>query len=430
MLLYLIPAMAMLIGMALPLVSRPRAGAVLVMALFCCDTLFVSVPPITLGVQIYLSDIAFGVLFVAVTLRCMTGRAKLAGARWIPVCLFLLFFVALTRGFALYGAKDAGNESRGWFYFLSGVLYFSSFNLSAQMRRWLTTAWLVVSVAIMGLAIFRWMATIAGLSIATQWEGVGGSEIRVLNAGQAYFLAMAFFASVFLNLSNTGPRWQRKAFYVLGPVLLLLQHRTVWVLMILGLLWLALQDARFRKRAVGAILGMAVVGIVLIVFLFGHQSAVAGAALRDSASNDDTFLWRVAGWYELLFDNPARNALNDAIGQPFGTGYERVIGGARIVVPPHNWYVEAFLRLGVVGLFLLVSMYSRGLRRLKCLPAKSCMCAYPDVRFWRLVLLLQLAFFFTYGALYEQSILTGVALAGMRLRTQRSKTPGTPSLPA
>ena len=75
----------------------------------------------------------------------------------------------------------------------------------------------------------------------------GWADSRVLNAAQGDFLAIAFFASMFLNLANVGPWWQGKAFYVLGPIILLLQHRTVWMEMIVGLLWLGLHHRRMRR---------------------------------------------------------------------------------------------------------------------------------------------------------------------------------------
>ena len=47
--------------------------------------------------------------------------------------------------------------------------------------------------------------------------------------------------------------------------------------------------------------------MLFTVFIFGHRSEVAAAELRDSATNDDTIVWRAEGWYQLLFNNPALN---------------------------------------------------------------------------------------------------------------------------
>lgn len=412
-----------LVGCSLFLASNAIAGANLVIVTYLVGVITVNALTIPLALQIYPADLAFVLLLMAVVLRYAMGRFRPRGVLWIPVCLFLLFAFSLARGFAAYGIKLAGVESRGWFYYLAGLLYFSSFNITPRIRKSLTTTWLVASLVLSGIAVFRWLATLADLSIVAQWQPLLiGGELRVLSANDASFLAVGFFASVFLNTLKTGPYWQRKVFYLLGPVLLLLQHRTVWVMMIIGLLWLGLQDARFRKKVIGGVAGMAVVGVVLAVFLFSHQSEVVAASLKNSASNDDTLLWRVGGWYQLLFNNPARNGLNDTIGEPFGTGFERIVAGERVDVAPHNFYVEAFLRIGFVGLCLLVWLYAKGIRRLKRMPQPFRRFIYPGTRFWALVLLMQLVFFFTYAAPFEQSILTGIALTGLRLRIRERTT--------
>jgi hypothetical protein len=416
----LIAAMMGLIALALFLRSRPLAGAILVVATYFFEAVMVTSPLIPLGILIHPEDIVFGLLLIAVAFRYVMGMAKPHGLRWVPICLFTLFVISLARGFATFGVKQAGNESREWFDVLSGVLYFSSFNLSFQVRKKIMSAWFIASIALVGLAVFRWTATLAGLSIVSQWEGLlVGGELRVLNASNAYFLAIAFFASVFLNMSKRGPGWQRKAFFLFGPVILLLQHRTVWAVVIVGLVWLGLQDPRFRKGLIGAIIGMGVAGIALAAFLFGQRGELIKDSLQNSATNSDTLLWRVAGWYQLLFNNPSMNFYNNTLGEPFGTGFQRMIMGARVDAPPHNYYVEAFLRLGMIGLILLVCLLVIGMRRMKRVPAMLRRYAYPDARFWRLVLLLQLVYFFTYGASFDQSILMGIAILGIRLRLRR-----------
>jgi ABC-type multidrug transport system fused ATPase/permease subunit len=415
--------------------SRPLAGANIVLAVYLIEILFVHVPPIPLGVQIYPADIVFALLFGAVMFRYAIGMPKLRAFRWILIALFLLYFISVARGFALFGLKQTANEGRGWFYFLTGMAYFSSFSLSSSMRKKLMTRWFVASVLMIVIAMFRWVAVATGVSVGTDWAE-GGTSIRVLNSSAAFFLAMAFFGSMFLNLSHRGPKWQRRAFYVLGPVILLLQHRTVWEVMIVGLLWLGLRDARFRKKAKGAIVGMALVGIMMGGFVFGYRSELISGTLRNSATNGDTFLWRVVGWYQLVFnnfadnDNPTLRKLDRTIGQPFGTGYERMVLGAHLppFTVPHNYYVETYLRLGIVGLFLLILLYVSGMRRMKRMRPRFRNHAYPNPNFWHLVLLSQLCFFLTYGASYDQSILAGAALAGIRLKGYHLKTPKEPCL--
>ncbi len=400
-------------------VNSPYRGAVLVMGAFLYGVLIVTVPPIPMGVLIYPADLVFSLLFAIAVLRYVLGAAEAKGMRWVPIALFALFFISLVRGISQYGLKEACNASRECFYYLSGVLYFTSFGMSSRVQRKLMTVWMATSLIIVGIAIFRWIATAAGLGIASQWEGVGVSAIRVLNAEQALFLAVAFFASVTMSMSKTGPQWQRRAFYLMGPVILLLQHRTVWAAMVAGLLWLGLKDVRFRKQAIMAFAGMVVVGILLGAFVFGHQSGVVSDSMQDSATNGGTSIWRVMGWYQLLFNNPAMNLFNGTIGEPFGTGFNRIILGGVVDVSPHNWYVQAFLQLGIIGLLLQIGLYMYGMRRMERIPVRLSRSIYPDARFWVLILLLQLVFFFAYSATYTMAILTGLAIAGIRPRPRR-----------
>lgn len=411
--------------------SRPIYGVITILAAFLYEVLIVTVPPLTSGVQLYPADIIFSILFGAAVLRYALGGTKAKSMRWIPIGLFVLFFICVVRGLGLYGPKDVGNASREWFYFLSGVFYFSSIRLTPRLLKKVIDAWMVIGMILVGIAIFRWLATIAGLGIAQQWAGVGESSIRVLNAQQALVLAVAFFASLSLNLSNMGPQWQRKAFYLVGPVILLLQHRTVWAVMIAGIIWLVLRDAHFRKRAVFVIAGMAIVGGGLTLLLFHHDSEVATSSLENSATNQGTLIWRVAGWYELLFNNPAMTPINETIGEPLGTGYSRVIAGGEIDAAPHSWYIETFLRFGVIGSLLEALLYWLGMRRMKRIPPRLQSWVYPSAQFWSLVLLMQLFFFFAYSATYVGSMLTGLAIAGFGLKA-KGKAPAqlaAPELP-
>ncbi len=425
----LIFALALATLLAVLLAGRPGAAAAMIVASFLLEALLITPPAIAMGLQIYPADVVFVLLLAAAALRYAGGRAR-AHVPGSLLLLGLLLLVALARGFLAYGLKPAGVEGRGSFYFLSGAVYFSSFSWTGAARRRVISLWLGACLALVALACFRWAVTVAGLPLATQWEQVSGSHVRVLNASQAAFLLAGFFASVFLNLSRQGPRWQRKAFYLLGPVLVLLQHRTVWVQMIVGALWLARSDQRFRRHAAAALAAMAVLAALLTWSLFGRQSEAAVESLRESAADNETFLWRAAGWRELLFNNPARNPINDAIGQPFGTGFERQIELGTVDVHPHSYYLEAFLRAGTSGLALLLLLYLRYFRRWRARALAWRNWAYPDARFWALVLLLQLLYFFTYAPSYDQSILAGIAFAALpRTTVHPAWTPAKASQP-
>jgi hypothetical protein len=181
----LILAAIIFAGVSLFFASRPLRGAVLVLAAYLYEILIVTVPPIPIGVLIYPADIVAVLLFVAAILRCAVGKTKPKGMQLIPIALFVLFSICMVRGLGVYGLKDAGNAGREFFYFLSGVFYFSTFNLSSRLLKRLVTLWMATSMVMVGIAVFRWLATVAGLGIVAQWNMGGETSIRVLNAEQA-----------------------------------------------------------------------------------------------------------------------------------------------------------------------------------------------------------------------------------------------------
>jgi hypothetical protein len=82
--------------------------------------------------------------------------------------------------------------------------------------------------------------------------------------------------------------------------------------------------------------------------------------LAESASNDSTWQWRVTGWVQLI---DRLHGVGDwLLGLPFGSGYDRLMGGVVTDVHPHNFYVLMLLRVGLLGLVLLLVIVLASLR--------------------------------------------------------------------
>jgi len=405
------PALTALAAVAAVLVAAlarsARAGFLLLVGAYVLDS-WLAGAPVSLGVLVYPQDIVLTVLLLAAGMRYLLRSGGERRGPAIPLLLMGLFALSLSRGIGLYGAKAAGVECRPEFYFLAGLLYFSSFHYNPRQQKQILDLWLAASGVLLALALERWTL---GLEALRAPDEGGLSELRVLNASQTMFLAFGFFASLFLNLSRRGPRWQRMLFYALGPAIVLLQHRTVWAVTIVGLLWLAGQRVRLRTQFLRAAIAMAAVAALWLVLVSGRATEIATASLQQSATDEGTLRWRLEGWRQLMLESQARNLFSGLVGQPFGAGFERTFEDVLVDSAPHNYYVEAFLRLGLAGLLLLFSLYLPAIRYLKRLPAPGRVFAYPDTRFWSMVLVAQLVFFVTYSPGYEQSVLTGIAVA-------------------
>jgi O-antigen ligase len=219
-------------------------------------------------------------------------------------------------------------------------------------------------------------------------------------------LATAFFFSLYQYYTNSGPTWQRRLFLVLGPVLILLQHRTVWVAVMLGLLWLCLRDARFRTRFTLAVIASFAVGALLTLLLFGSQADTTRRSLLNSASDTGTFAWRVEGWKALLAEKAPPETL--LIGQPFGAGFDHDIEGRTTSVSAHSFYLETLIQFGIPGVLLLFGLYIWCIR---CLWRAQHEPLCPDYRLWQAFLVMHLAYSVTYSLNYDQAVLLAVVVS-------------------
>ncbi|HKW67405.1 MAG TPA: O-antigen ligase family protein [Terriglobales bacterium] len=393
---------------ALAVARRFELGVALVLVALLLDTLFMEATPgIDIGVWVYPKDVIFCLLLCAATIRLLPWRWQLRRARWIGVLLLLMFLLAFLRGLPEYSLKAVGNETRGYFPFLVALLYFSSFKYDRRRQSRLITIWLAGGVALGIVTVFRWIAANLGLSIANQWETVvGAGSMRVIHCAHGFYLATAFFFSLYQYYTNSGPTWQRRLFLVVGPTLVLLQHRTVWVAVILGMLWLCVRDARFRTRFTIGVAASLVVGALLTLLLFGSQGETTQRSLQRSASDTGTFAWRVEGWKALLADKAPPETL--LIGQPFGAGFDRHIEGGTTSVSAHNFYLETLIQFGIPGVLLLFGLYVWSIGRLRREPRTP---LYPDFRLWQAFLVMHLSYSVTYSVNYDQALLLAVVIS-------------------
>ncbi len=386
--------------------SSPRRAAVIVLIIYVADTIWVGLPPVQIGLHIYAQDVLFALLLCAAMLRYMLGMARIERSRLAALTLLALVLLSTVRGIAAYGAAQAGVECRGFFWLFAGIVYFSSFGYSRKRIAGMIRLWQKGAYALIMIAVFRWIATGFHLPIAATWSDPYQPPMRVLDASAAMFLCVAFFFSLAMKASHTGDRWQQNLYYVIGPALILLQHRTIWVVTALGIMWMFRRNAMLLRRSLFAAGAAICAAAVFIASTFGLHFMIE--SLQQSATTDNTLIWRIAGWYQLVFLRTADTS-HLLFGDAFGTGFARMIGNSDVVVGPHNFYVETYLRLGIVGLCLLVWFFVQELRtcnRLAALsiPAKACL----NPRLWGLVIVSQMVYSITYNPGYEQSVIIGM----------------------
>jgi hypothetical protein len=303
------------------------------------------------GLNVTATDVITVILFVVGVLEFAQLRTNLRG--WLIPWIFLgvLIGFSLLRGVSMYGLAHATNEARGeiWVYFaMTWALAVRPERLKLHTFS-LILGWMLTLVAVYHLAVHGLGSPTAVVILP---DGSYGPN-RILVAAQAAALLLCA-GTLFLRTADPGEgrsRFARSSLVFFG-VILASQHRSVWLGALAGVTAALIfaNGGRARSRA-AALLGigawLAFVGLTVV----GGENAAL-----ESAANSQSYDWRTSGWQSLVADAIARGPATVALGEPYGSGFLRKIGATTTGVQAHNWYVEIFLRLGIVGLTVLVGM--------------------------------------------------------------------------
>lgn len=201
-------------------------------------------------------------------------------------------------------------------------------------------------------------------------------------------------------------------------VVLLAQHRSVWGAAGVGMVAVLLWSGRtyIRQRVFVLLIGAAWLALVgWISGVLDPSSNVDAVEALDTR----TYRWRTSSWQSLIDEAFNRGPVSVLGGEPFGTGYLRQLDtGLWTSASPHNWYVMVFLRLGLIGLFLLVAILisalaaSRGVASL-----------------WTFVIAAVIVYGWSYNADWFIAPWLGAAITvslGSRRKTERSVSESVP----
>ena len=307
------------------------------------------------GVNVTASDVITLILFVAGLLEFTQLRTNLQG--WLIPWLFLgvLIAIALLRGAATHGLALATNEARGvlWVYFAI------TWALATRPDRFkLHTVSLVLGWMLVLVAFYHGVEHGIGspTTVVIRADGSYGPN-RILVAGQAAALLLCA-GTVFLRTADSGkgrPRFAGSSLVFLS-VVLLSQHRSVWIAGLVGMTAVLIFARGGRARGGAPSRAFALLAVGAWLAIAGWTLRSAADEVVDSAVNTGTLDWRTSGWQTLVSDAIARGPVTIAIRR---TVRQRVSPNRR---PRHdrgaasNWYVQIFLRLGIIGLLLFAGM--------------------------------------------------------------------------
>ena len=430
--------LAIALGLALPMLlwltySRITVGLVIVLATFFMEVVYVEYPGFWIGMYVYPTDVVFAFLALAAL-----SRLFVAGdfpKRSLPWLLFgAVVAASFALGLAQFG-KAAGTDFRNYFYVWICALYFMSFPADPARSEAIIRVWLVFAGLLLGLACVRWVAEFSGMPIAATWRDSGpAAEFRVLPSGAALYLVDTLLILSYAIAARAAKRWVWVAVPVLLVVILVLQHRSVWVAAAAGIaaMYVVFPGSirlKLLRPIVAAVALVAVVSVSLTAYgrldTLMYKVGESAATATDLAGG--TGGGRLYGWHQLLLQ---LEPVHYVIGKPFGSGYERYeFPNVRwkATWDPHNFYLQTLLRGGAIGLALLLTIYVVTLRRLLRHKDEPGRLELPP-RLVVVMLVTQMTFILAYRMPYEQAVWLGLAV-GMAASLRRPSATGGASPP-
>ncbi|MEU2629893.1 hypothetical protein [Kitasatospora sp. NPDC007106] len=375
------------------------------------------VPVLGAGISLYPLDlltvcagIAAVVSVVRRPIRPTPGHAALA-------VLGLLVAVSVVTGMAAYGVQGAGNDARVYFlHALGAICYTATARSGKPLDRLVVRLWTVLACVYCLAAVFWWSRLGIGSNSTSVLVDGRLVNSRPVDAASALVIAQA---AVMLLCNPFGSSGGRLLAGLLLPVVVLLQHRTVWaaaIVMVAG--WLLFRPVRSGRKAAGLTLAVLLAATALLVFSLSSGTGLT-RNLASSASNEDTLEWRIDSSHLLV---GRLNGVHDWLfGLPFGSGFDRLLYGQVVESQPHNFYLHLLLRVGLLGLCAAVWLVLSVLRR-------TTPRAPMGLAMWLSVTGMA-CFCLAYAMPFEQSLLIGLLLREPAAPgTARPAVPAEPSL--
>ncbi|CAN5424272.1 hypothetical protein BH23ACT9_BH23ACT9_39280 [soil metagenome] len=426
-------ALVALVGLVLMLVATDRAirdqvfGVQLVLVVAFLNHA-VSLPRIVLsGVQVDARDLLFTVLMASIAARACRGwRPSGMETGMVAVAGFVLF--SLGRGVMAFGLTTAINETRVHLYFMAMILYMLSSPDKHDRRAELTRLWLLYASALMALALFRWAIVFGDLPGLGGWYDPAYGGLRVIKSDETMVVGTAFLILLPALVRGEATRWQTRLTATFGIGVLLLQHRSVIAMLLLGALVQLVRNRRMMATKVA--LGLGVLALTgAFAFLSLDDGSVTEEVRTTEVAGTGTFEWRVEGWAVLVADYRDGGPLVIATGQPFGLGWDRRMPSGQIVtVSPHNMYVEYLVRIGALGIgtfvWVLFALWAR-LRR--NLPQRG--SPLLDDSTLSVLIIAFATYMIPYRLFLETGVLLGVAVTTVVRRRRVAPEPAAASPP-
>jgi hypothetical protein len=359
-----------------------------------------------------LSDVVIIGLIVAGLIRFSRtlgspGLFRILGLGFIAILAFNLI-----KGMFLFGVVSASNEGRSYVGELLSLLYFATIPTDEVTIKKLTRTYLAYGLVLVGIAFLHYVGMNVGSSYNDLPTSSGDAEKnRALPSAAAEAIALCFLLSIGWVTHRRSSRFFRYLPIVFGGMVIILQHRTVWAVLIVCAASLPFIDRRMIRRLIPIAILTGCFAFFLALWIYGKNSS-ATDQFEDSSTNVGTWGWRLETWDSLVFDED-QTFLSILVGKPVGSPILHYDAGQGVYeqLPPHSEYVLLYLRVGIVGLFLFFIFLVRPIFLLRAEQLRQPGSLFPSPSTWCLVVIAVFVYGITYGFDPSAISLVGVATA-------------------
>lgn len=428
-----LPFMVMLgLGLLLPVLlvlcySRYGFGLAIIAGMYVVDAMLIHGGGLHLGINLFYTDFALVLIGMAAGLRLVFAPDfPLRHWAWLAFCAVICLSFAL--GLASYGTA-AGVNVRGYFYFMVTGLYGMSFPMDPRRVRFTLNVLVTVALTLLMLTAYRWVVYYTPITALLPEGGVYNVDgaIRVIKSNEALVLAQVLIGGLFFAAAARGLHVAKWLSPLLLGTVIALQHRSVWLAMLVGGLTRFLVVRTKQSSTVSQLLLVAaIVGVTSIPLVFSDKLSGLTQQVQHSAERAlqgrDTTHERFGNWkalIELWYQGGVKSIV---IGQSFGADSSRYVedekGQARkITYYAHNLYVQTLYNTGLVGLTAMLVAFAYVLRGLYRLNRDG--VGGTETQILLVLMVMQMAYYVPYGEDYLQGLLFGVALSYVAARSPR-----------
>lgn len=396
------------------------AGLLVIGLTFVLETLYMSSGGLQLGIALYYTDLSMVFIAVLAGLRWISARDA-PPRHWAWSLYLLVFALNLSWGLGSNGTT-AGVQARPYFYAIAITSYAMTFRLTSHHVRQLLHFMAFASVCFVFLCVYRWTVYYLPISELLPEEGnynIDGA-MRVIRSNEALVIAQSLVVYLFVAGLGTASHWMRALAPALLGAVIALQHRSVWVATLAGVMFsivVAGSQQRSRTRQLVLLVGIAL--ITSLPLLVSNQLAgVADQVSRSAqagAAGEGTAAERLDSWQQILRSWSNDGPVAVAIGRKFGSDnsrwvHDQTTGGLRrIAYTAHNHYVQTLSSMGVLGLGGLLVVYGHVINGLYRMVRQGIGSGASEALL--VLLLMQAVYYIPYSTDYFQHLLLGMALA-------------------